>query len=101
MRNPFRRPDHPRLIKRTENLELRCTDLEDSIEKVLYQQTRLLGKINARHKKQLQEAEAALDPPDELTPPQGDLNGLTAFSGLPNRDLKAHLRAQAAQLRRR
>jgi len=92
--NPFRRsPDPPRLIKRIENLELRANDLEDSIEKVLYQQTRMMGKVNARHKKTLEAAEAALDPP-ELLPPNGQPTP-------PPGDLKSYLRQQAALLRRR
>jgi len=98
MRNPFKRPpDPPRLVKRIEDLELRSTDVEDSIEKVLYQQSRLLGKINARHKRQLADAEQALDPP-ELTPELRNPNGLLPP---PQGDLKAYLRQQAAQLRRR
>jgi len=97
MRNPFKRPPAPpRLVKRIENLELRANDLEDSIEKVLYQQTRMMGKVNARHKKQLDAAEAALEAPDP-GPALTDPNGLT----FPAPDLKTHLRQQAALLRRR
>jgi len=94
---PFRKPDPPRLVKRIERLELRSMDAEDSIEKVLYQQQRLLGKITARQKKELQQAELALDAPQDVAPTQGDVNGLS----LPHRDLKAQLRARANELRRR
>jgi len=97
MRNPFRKPDAPRLVKRIELLELRCTDNEDSVEKLLYQQSKLLGKINARHKKQLLEAQEALEGAQDLPDPA--FNGLTLPP--PQGDLKAHLRLQAAQLRRR
>jgi len=95
--NPFRKPDPPRLIKRVELLELRCTDTEDSLEKILYQQSKLLGKINARHKKQLEEAQIALEGVDDLPPAVAQSNGLQ----LPHGDLKAHLRQRAAQLRGR
>jgi len=87
----------PRLIKRIELLELRSTDVEDLVEKLLYQQSKLLGKINARHKKQLAQAELALDGADDL--PAAPFNGLTLPA--PQGDLKAHLRLQAANLRRR
>jgi len=97
MRNPFRRPDPPRVTKRCEDLELRCTDIEDSIEKVLYQQSRILGKVNARHKRELKDAELQLDIEHELAPPTAQVNGLT----LPTGDLKAHLRQRVAQLRGR
>jgi len=97
MWHPFKKPDPPRLIKRVELLELRCTDTEDSLEKILYQQSKLLGKINARHKKQLEEAQIALEGVDDL--PAVPFNGMTLPP--PQGDLKAHLRAQAAQLRRR
>jgi len=95
--HPFRKPEPPRLIKRIVELELRAQDTEDSIEKVLYQQQRLLGKITARQKKELQQAELALDAPQDVPTSQGDVNGLT----LPHRDLKAQLRARANELRRR
>lgn len=95
--NPFRKPDPPRLIKRVELLELRCTDNEDSVEKLLYQQSKLLGKINARHKKQLEEAQDALAGADDI--PAVPFNGMTLPA--PQGDLKAHLRAKAAELRRR
>ena len=97
--NPFRRsPDPPRLVKRVENLEIGAADIEDTIEKVLYQQQRILGKVNARHKRELKSAEIALDEPQDVDPTQGDLlNGLT----LPHRDLKAQLRQRANELRRR
>jgi len=94
---PFRKPDPPRLTKRIELLELRSTDQEDSIEKLLYQQSKLLGKINARHKKQLEEAEAALEGAEDI--PATPFNGMTLPP--PQGDLKAHLREKAAQLRRR
>jgi len=94
---PSRTPDPPRLIKRIVELELRAQDVDDTIEKVLYQQQRLVGKITARQKKQIQQAELALDAPEDVTPTQGDVNGLT----LPHRDLKAQLRARANELRRR
>jgi len=97
MWHPFRKPDHPRLIKRIELLELRCTDNEDSVEKLLYQQSKLLGKINARHKKQLEEAQDALAGADDLPPVP--FNGMTFPA--PQGDLKAHLRAKANELRRR
>ena len=98
MWTPFRRaPDPPRLVKRIELLELRSNDLEDSIEKVLYQQTRMMGKVNARHKKTLELAEAALEAPEPAPPELRDPNGIM----LPQGDLKSYLRAQAAQLRRR
>jgi len=93
---PFRKPEPPRLIKRIEQLELRSMDVEDSIEKVLYQQQRLLGKITARQKKEIVQAELALDAPQDTSPPQDQLNGLT----LPHRDLKAQLRQRANELRR-
>jgi len=100
MWNPFRKPDPPRLIKRVELLELRCTDTEDSLEKILYQQSKLLGKINARHKKQLEEAQIALEGVDDLPPPLATpVNGLPTT--LPPGDLKAQLRQRAAQLRGR
>jgi len=101
MRNPFKRtPEPPALRRRVELLEIRSNDLEDSIEKVLYQQTRMMGKVNARHKKQLDAAEAALEAPEvpagpALTDPNGYLT--TAPQG----DLKTYLRQQAALLRRR
>jgi len=66
---PFRKPDPPRLVKRIEALELGALDTEDSIEKVLYQQQRLLGKITARQKKEIQQAELALDAPQDTSPP--------------------------------
>jgi len=72
-------------------------DVEDTIEKVLYQQSRILGKVNARHKREIKDAEIQLDLVDEITPPQDQLNGLT----LPHRDLKAQLRQRANELRRR
>jgi len=99
MRNPFKTPTNApkRVIKRLEHLELAMTDVEDTIEKVLYQQTRLLGKVNARYKRELKDAEAMLDESQEVSPPQGQYNGLIA-SG---HDLKAELRQRAAQLRRR
>jgi len=97
MWTPFRKPDPPRLIKRVELLELRCTDTEDSLEKLLYQQSKLLGKINARHKKQLEEAQMALEGVDDIPPPMGQPNGIP----FPHGDLKAHLRQRAAQLRGR
>jgi len=100
MRNPFKRAsDPPRLVKRIEQLEITAADVEDTIEKVLYQQQRILGKVNARHKRELKEAEIALDGPEGPPPMQGDPNGMAQpyMQG----DLKAHLRAQAAQLRRR
>jgi len=98
MWHPFKRPpEAPRVVKRLEDLELRSNDLEDSIEKVLYQQGRMMGKINARHKQTLQDAEAALEaaPIDPRT--QGDPNNVLpqAF------DPKAELRARARELRRR
>jgi len=94
--NPWRKPDPPRLVKRIVELELRAQDTEDSIEKVLYQQQRLLGKITARQKKEIQQAELALDEPNGVTPAPGDQPGL----GLPHRDLKAQLRQRANELRR-
>jgi len=97
MWNPFRQPDPPRLIKRIELLELRSTDIEDLVEKLLYQQSKLLGKINARHKKQLEQAELALEGAEDLPTPS--FNGMSPAA--PQGDPKAHLRAQAAQLRRR
>jgi len=98
MWNPFKRPpDPPRLVRRIEVLELRSADLEDSIEKVLYQQTKMMGKINARHKKTLEAAEAALEATggDPMTP--GSPNNIGAFPV----DPKAELRARANELRRR
>jgi len=98
MWNPFRRPpDPPRLVRRIEMLEIRSADLEDSIEKVLYQQTKMMGKINARHKKTLEAAEAALEASggDPTAPNIG--NDALPFQ----RDSKASLRAAANELRRR
>jgi len=96
MRNPFKRtPEPPLLRRRVELLEIRSNDLEDSIEKVLYQQTKMMGKINARHKSMLAAAEEALENP--LPEPGAAVDGL-AF---PPRDFKAQLRQQAALLRRR
>jgi len=98
MWNPFKRPpDPPRLVRRIELLEIRSADLEDSIEKVLYQQTKMMGKINARHKKTLEAAEAALEASggDPTAPNMGnDVAPLRI-------DPKAELRARAAQLRSR
>jgi len=96
MQNPFKRtPEPPALRRRVEMLEIRSNDLEDSIEKVLYQQTKMMGKINARHKSMLAKAEEALENPE--VPAMPDPNGLT----FPPSDLKAQLRHQAAMLRRR
>jgi len=98
MWNPFKSPPVPRSwAKRLENLELRSNELEDSIEKVLYQQTKMMGKINARHKQTLAAAEEALEaaPIDPTAPTMG--NEL-AFN---HNDPKAQMRAQAAMLRRR
>jgi len=101
MWNPFRRPsDPPRLLKRIENLELRSADLEDTIEKVMHQQTRMMGKINARHKQTLADAEAALEAapaPSAAPAPPNDV----APSPFAYRDAKAEMRAQAALLRGR
>jgi len=97
MRNPFKRtPEPPALRRRVEMLEIRSNDLEDSIEKVLYQQTKMMGKINARHKSMLQKAEEALENPVEPVAAAA-VDGLT----FPPSDLKSQLRAQAAMLRRR
>jgi len=97
MRNPFKRiPEPPALRRRVEMLEIRSNDLEDSIEKVLYQQTKMMGKINSRHKAMLQKAEEALENPVEPVAAAPN-DGLT----FPPSDLKAQLRAQAAMLRRR
>jgi len=97
MWNPFQKPETPRrLTKRIELLELRATDQEDSIEKLLYQQSKLLGKINARHKKQLEQAELALEGAEDI--PAVPFNGMTLPA--PTGDLKAHLRQKAAELRR-
>jgi len=98
MWNPFKRPpDPPRLVRRIEMLEIRSADLEDSIEKVLYQQTKMMGKINARHKKTLAAAEAALEADGDAPPMLGDPNNVARLMG----DPKAELRARANELRRR
>jgi len=93
----FRKPENPRLVKRMSLLEVRSTDIEDIVEKILYQQNKLMGKINARHKKQIEAAAAALEGGSE------DFNGLTFPTPhtAPQGDLKAHLRARANELRRR
>jgi len=99
MWHPFRKPPPapPRVIKRIEELEIRANDLEDTIEKVLYQQTRMMGKLNARHKKTLQAAEEALEAAstDPTAPHMG--NEVLPFRG----DPKAELRARARELRSR
>jgi len=77
-------------------LEIRSADLDDSIEKVMYQQTKMMGKINARHKKTLAAAEAALEAiPGDPTAPN-DPNNVGPFL----HDPKADLRQRAALLRR-
>lgn len=84
-------------MKRVEDLELRSADVEDSIEKVLYQQSRLLGKLTSRYKKEIAASEAALDAPPEIPATPYDPNNVTPPQG----DLKAHLRQRAAMLRSR
>jgi len=98
MWHPFRKPEAPRLIKRISLLEVRATDVEDIVEKILYQQNKLMGKINARHKKQIEAAAAALEGSEDITTPNA--NGLN-FPAPQGGDLKAHLRARANELRRR
>jgi len=96
MWNPFRQPVAPRITKRFEQLELELNDVQDTIEKVLYQQKRILGKVNARHKRDLQDADSQLDIEEQIVPPT--FNGMTFPP--PHGDPKALMRQQAAELRR-
>jgi len=90
---PFRkREKSPRVLKRLEELELRSTDMEDSMEKLLHQQHRIIAKVNARHRMAIKELEDADDIPSL---PQSN-DQLPMFA-----DPKAELRARARQLRER
>jgi len=93
---PFKKtPEPPKTLRRLQDLEVRMTDQEDGLEKLLHQQSRIIGKMNKRHQMALKELEDDA-PPDGngasvTVPPQEELQF--------NRDPKAALRARARELR--
>lgn len=94
---PFRkRSEPPKLLHRVHDLEIRATDVEDALEKLLHQQHRIIAKVNKRHQMALKEAEG-----DAEDAPQGANGAGAGAQPTPafNLDPKAALRERAALMR--